>query len=207
MNDAQLMAEILKLTPFESTDDARLALVSSLETLGFLLPERLVAELEGALPPDCTSLLALGLSVRQRQPRVRAEKTAALSLERHTLERVQEICRVLGKLLAPELVGRLVAELPTQNAQAFAGRTAHSPLPPRARPAHVPPALPSRHLSEAEPGSESPLYRARPPAAHSQSVVSENPHGDNKLSSARGVTKEREHETLADPSSRDGNRS
>jgi uncharacterized protein (DUF2267 family) len=207
MTDAQLLAEILKLAPFESAEDARLALISTMETLGFLLPEPLVAELETVLPQDCTGLLALGVSVRQHHPRVRAEKAAALSLKRHTLEGVQEICRVLGMLLTPELVARLIAHLPAQLSEAFDGRMPHTPPQLRTRPLRVSTSLPSRHLGEDDPGRESPLYRTRPPSVHAASVASENPHGDSKLSSAHGATQEHEQKTLADTWWRPGNRS
>jgi uncharacterized protein (DUF2267 family) len=202
VNDAQLIEEILRRAPFENGDDAQLALVSCLETLGFMLPEPLVGALSAALPRACGALLSLGLSVRLRHPRVREDKSEPLSLNRQTLERVQEICRVLGELLPGELVARLVAELPAQLATALDGRAPHAQLPLRTRPSRVSASLPSHHLSDAVPGSTNPLYRGRPAGAHEASVASENPHGDSKLSSASGLTQEREHESLADTAAR-----
>ncbi len=53
-------------------------------------------------------------------------------------------------------------------------------------------------LAEGRPGSAHPLSEARPERAQSQSVArADNPHGDTKLSSATGLTQEREGETLA----------
>jgi uncharacterized protein (DUF2267 family) len=55
-----------------------------------------------------------------------------------------------------------------------------------------------RTLAEGRPGHSRPLYAARPDVAQTESVVrSDNPHGDTKLSSARGLTQEREGESLA----------
>jgi hypothetical protein len=53
-------------------------------------------------------------------------------------------------------------------------------------------------LAEASASSSRPLYAAQPQRAQSESVArSDNPHGETKLSSARGLTQEREDETLA----------
>ncbi len=54
-----------------------------------------------------------------------------------------------------------------------------------------------RTLAEGAAGGTHPLYAARPDRTQSHSVVAENPHGDTKLSSARGLTQEREEEDLA----------
>ncbi|MBX3231426.1 MAG: hypothetical protein KIT84_10810 [Labilithrix sp.] len=54
-------------------------------------------------------------------------------------------------------------------------------------------------LATGRPGSRHPISEARHAGAHAESVVrSDNPHGDMKLSSARGTTQEREHEDLAE---------
>jgi uncharacterized protein (DUF2267 family) len=126
MNYETLITKVMSLAPFSNADDARLALISSLETLGFLLPERLVQALASELPHECAAALSLGLSVGQRHPRVRGDKAQALPLSGQTLERVQEICSALGKLLAAELVASLVAELPAELASAFDGGAAHT---------------------------------------------------------------------------------
>jgi hypothetical protein len=53
-------------------------------------------------------------------------------------------------------------------------------------------------LATGRPGSRHPLSEARADRAHAHSVVrEENPHGATKLSSAPGLTQEREGETLA----------
>lgn len=56
----------------------------------------------------------------------------------------------------------------------------------------------SRPLSEARPTSHRPLSEAKPESAHAHSVArSDDPHADTKLSSASGLTQEREQESLA----------
>jgi hypothetical protein len=58
--------------------------------------------------------------------------------------------------------------------------------------------MPRRTLSEGKPGSRHPLSEARLDRAQSNSVArADEPHADTKLSSARGLTQERLHETLA----------
>lgn len=123
MNDAQLIAEILRRAPFVNGEDARKALVSCLETLGFALPEPVVRALMAELPVECQSLLSLGLFVRLRHPRVREDRAAPLALHRLTLERVQAVCAALAELLPRELVALLSRELPFQLATAFDGGT------------------------------------------------------------------------------------
>lgn len=55
-----------------------------------------------------------------------------------------------------------------------------------------------RSLSGGRPGSDRPLSEAAPHAAQQHSVAADdNPHADTKLSSAGGLTQEREKESLA----------
>lgn len=56
----------------------------------------------------------------------------------------------------------------------------------------------TRTLSEGRPGSRHPISEARPTQRQQHSVEDDNPHGDTKVSSATGLTQEREHETLAE---------
>jgi hypothetical protein len=196
MDYAQLTAELTRLAPFESAVDARLALASSLQTLGFLLPEHLVETLAAALPDDCASALHAGREENRRAAHSRALE-GVLPRSGQTLERIQEICGALAKLLPSELVGDLVRELPPPLARAFDGATAHHGEQ-AAHEARVRPE--TRHVSEARPGSAHSLASARPRGAQQESVATANPHRDTKLSSARGLTQEREGETLAETS-------
>jgi hypothetical protein len=67
-------------------------------------------------------------------------------------------------------------------------------------PEHEPVSLAHRHdIASGRPGSTRPLSAANPRVLEHRHSVARNgdPHGDTKLSSARGLTQEREGETLA----------
>ena len=115
----QLVGKIMGSVPIVRAADAERALVTCLETLGYLLPERLVASLQHALPERCAEPLALGASFAHRHA---SEDAGALRGE--TLERVQEVCRVLGRCLPPELIREIARALPAQLAWAFEDRAA-----------------------------------------------------------------------------------
>jgi len=190
---------IQKLTSFmPGHEDAERGLATTLETLGFLLPERLVRALEAALPAECSDPLALGLSASRLQLRTHGAVGGG-TLPRQVMERIQMICTALEPVLPPDLVPDLLRELPPPFQAAFGRHPTPSP-PLRAPRGTLASGRPGsgRPLSEAAPGSTHPLHSARPAAAHQESVQSSNPHGDTKLSSAHGTTQEREHETLAE---------
>ena len=52
-----------------------------------------------------------------------------------------------------------------------------------------------RPMSETAPGSSRPVSQAAPGPRHQNSVAERNPHADTKLSSAKGLTQEREGES------------
>lgn len=180
--------------------DAEHALASTLETLGFLLPERLVRALSAALPSECSDPLALGLSASRLQ--LRTHGSAGVqpdALPRPAMERIQMVCAALAPVLPPELVADLIRELPERFKVAFECE-ATQPMPTRVRRGTLASGRPgaAHPLSEATPGSTQPLHTAHPGRAHQNSVLAANPHADTKLSSARGTTQEREHHSLAE---------
>jgi uncharacterized protein (DUF2267 family) len=188
---------------FAGAEDAQRALTTALEALGYLLPARLVRELEAALPAQCTRSLRFGESVsasrREREPAIGERAPGVLSGA--TLERVQEVCAVLAATLPPALVESVARELPAQLSEAFEPRGLPG-LTPRRR--GLEPTLAGGRsgalhpISEAQTGSAHALSSSRPRPAQQGSLDEANPHGDSKLSSARGTTQEREHETLAE---------
>jgi len=106
-------------------------------------------------------------------------------------EHIVSVCEVIAEALSDGALGRLERALPSSIAALFVRRAGASDLPPRTA---------SRRgtLAEGRPGSTHPISEARPERAHGESVVrAENPHGDTKLSSSRGLTQERERESLA----------
>lgn len=87
------------------------------------------------------------------------------------------------------------------------GRVLPDPIGSRLEPPHhgLPPphvpgsgAVPLSTLAHGRPGSRHPISESAPPLGQSSSVVkSDDPHGETKLSSGRGLTQERLRETLA----------
>lgn len=190
MDQTTLRDALRRRAPFPNDADAQAALTETLATLGALLPERQRRALHDALPAAYSELLTShgAASASERGP-------AALH-EGRELERMQEVCALLGEVLPTELVVDLMRELPVLLAAAFSGSAAegapathHTPHTRRDG---------ARHLSEARPGATHTLANGRPGAAQQESVAADNPHQDSKLSSARGLTQERESESLAD---------
>jgi uncharacterized protein (DUF2267 family) len=107
------------------------------------------------------------------------------------VEHAEVVCAALGELLPTEAVERLRRELGPAIARLFEAREEPESLE-RSAPAA------GGTVATGRPGSRHPISEGRYDNAHSQSVVrSNNPHGQTKLSSARGLTQERERETLA----------
>jgi uncharacterized protein (DUF2267 family) len=108
------------------------------------------------------------------------------------VEHAAVVCQAVALLLSDGALYRLRQALPASIGGLFT-----RPEPPaRFEHVHLDPARGT--LAEGRPGSQHPLAEARPERAHSHSVVrTDNPHGDTKLSSATGLTQEREQETLA----------
>lgn len=108
------------------------------------------------------------------------------------VEQANIVCQTLAELVRGEVIQRLHRELPHAFGALLTAREALPPPPV----VHLHPER--RTLAEGRPGGTRPLYAAQPDRAHSQSVArSDDPHADVKLSSARGLTQEREEETLA----------
>jgi uncharacterized protein (DUF2267 family) len=108
------------------------------------------------------------------------------------VEHTAVVCQAVAEALSPGGLYRLRAALPEPIGALF---TPHEPAE-RFEHIHLDP---SHHtLAEGRPGSRHPVSESRPERAHAHSVArAENPHGDTKLSSAAGLTQEREQETLA----------
>ncbi len=143
-----------------------------------------------ALPEDLTEELRHGFYVG---PDPLIERLA--SVEHVPLSRAAEdaasVLRAMAELLPPPLLSRLRRALPPETGVLLEA-PAHE-----THAGHELPARPRRTLAEGRPGSRHPVSESRPPTGQSGSVASDNPHGDTKLSSSRGLTQEREAETLA----------
>ena len=165
--------------------------------------------LGGTLARAEAEALALVLPVELAAPLVRGERARAASggpaggglatrvaaaaqvpLGR-AVEHVASVCRALAERLPPAALERLRAALPADTAALFE--------PPVAAELEPKPHVARHTIAEGRPGSRHPLSEARPRGAQPDSLAaSDNPHGETKLSSSRGLTQEREHESLAD---------
>lgn len=152
------------------------------EALAQALPEHIGAYLRGGThgqefdTPEFYARVAIELGIR-----------SGIAVEQANI-----VCQAVAEAVGGEVVHRLQLELPRSMGALFELREPFEPPPS----VHLDPSR--RTLAEGRPGGTRPLYAARPDRAQSESVVrSENPHADEKLSSARGLTQEREEETLA----------
>lgn len=109
-------------------------------------------------------------------------------------EQVTIALHALGETIDPETRLRLVKVLPPDVATHFGSE--HFGAPPPHGVAHHGPTVST--LATGRPGSRHPLSESAPSSGHTHSVaVNDDPHGETKLSSSRGLTQERHHEDLA----------
>lgn len=203
-----VVEQLLESAPFASASEARSALRA---TLGALRAGLLDEEAE-ALALELDAPWAAPLRTGSYEGPLAPEefwRLAAFHEERRlpiAVEHAQVVCRVLGGLIGPLARQRLRQQLPWLARELEAPPAAEAPLaaehlrtapaPEHTLAAGRPGS--SRPLSEARPTSSRPLSEARPERAHAHSVArSDDPHADSKLSSARGLTQEREAESLA----------
>ena len=153
-----------------------------LQALAEDLPAPLAASLRGGVPHQDFNLAQLHARVASRTggPLGRA------------VELTDVVCQVLARALPPGTVYRVREALPEPMSALFTPREPAEEF----EYVHLEPGR--RTLAEGRPGSLHPLSEARPERAHSHSVTrADNPLGDTQLSSATGLTQEREQETLA----------
>ncbi|MDI3290009.1 DUF2267 domain-containing protein [Polyangium sp. 15x6] len=115
------------------------------------------------------------------------------------IEHTRLVLGILGEKLPETTRLRLRRHLTPELGELLAPREPLPPPPVRLRRPPEPELGKGNTLATGRPGSQKPLSEARPERAHAESVVrTENPHGETKLSSSRGLTQVREHETLAE---------
>jgi hypothetical protein len=114
------------------------------------------------------------------------------------VEHAVVVCRAIGGTLSEQAHARLERALSPELVALF---TPHEAPPP---PEH-PLAGAGHRLADGRPGSRHPISEAAPRAGQADSVATaDNPHADTKLSSARGLTQEREDESLSTGNPRSG---
>lgn len=181
-SEQPLLRRIRELAPCRDDAEARRALTSTLSVLSEQLYDEERAIVARVLPPELGA--ALERPRRPRAPglrrffrRVARREGLRLSLG---VEHAEVVCRVLAETLPEPALEQLRRSAP-ELAHLF-----HVPEP-------EPPPPPVSHETP-EPATPTP----GPHRAHRHSVArSDNPHADTRLSSAHGLTQEREGRTLA----------
>src|SRR5688572_26076544 len=194
---SQLITRVQSLAPFEDEDAARRACDATLMALRRGLTDDEADWLALDLGPALASTLLRGTPAADASLDGFHYWVSRLAGQRRSVacEQAQVVCRVLTELLSPSASARLRRCLPElRDLFALPGpeQPASGPHRLRADPA------PDHSLAGGAPGSERPLYAAQPQsdaqtpdatasAAHRHSVAAaSDPHGDSKLSSARG---------------------
>lgn len=206
IREETVIGRLLEVAPFATAAEARSALDATLTALRSALTDEEALALAEEIDAPWASPLRRGCFGGQLPPEEIYRVAAAHEERRLSIatEHVQVVCRVLGGLLSPEARERLIHELPLLAPELEPPEPGAPAGPERLR---APPAAEhtlaagrpgsSRPLSDARPSPWS-LADARPERAHEHSVArSDDPHHDTKLSSARGLTQEREGESLA----------
>jgi uncharacterized protein (DUF2267 family) len=178
-------------------EDVERATRAALLTLGERIDEPDARALASSLaPPLATVLLAphpkaQSYGIAELFRRVARREHVRLGLAREHAEAVFE---VLGSCASPDALARLRRGLPPEIFALFGhvDRTQHTPEAAYADRRH-------HDLASGRPGSAHPICESNGDRAHRHSVArNADPHGDTKLSGARGLTQESLHETLAE---------
>jgi uncharacterized protein (DUF2267 family) len=203
-----IVQRVQELAPFEDAERVQGALVATLHVLRQRLTSEEAQWLAQELPEPLSRVLLEAsyesdFTVHEFFERVAQHEKVRPGI---AVERVQVVCRAIAEILSAEALRRLKVHLP-EYASLFCPPELTAPpdqayVLKRAEPddrtlAGGRPGG-SRPISESRPGSRRPLSEARPDRAHTHSVArSSEPHAETKLSSTRGLTQEREHESLA----------
>ena len=196
-----IIARVRELGPFTGDDDATRAVASTLQALARLLTRDERDELAAALPAELRHVVPATRdqpSAKESDLYLWVAVIQGIPLNR-AVEHVQIACRALAEQLPEAIRSRLQRNLREIGAlfapAALAEPNSDRPPPPIAH-----------DLAEGHEGGRHPLATANPALmAHRHSVArNADPHSDSRLSSARGLTQEREDETFAtgEPGSR-----
>ena len=179
-------------------ETAKRALRATLAVLGERLVDDEAAALAALLPAELAPAVGnveydADFGSADLYERVgRRELTAAGAAKEHA----EMVLGALGDCLDDDLRTRLARALPRQVGEVLLGRPAWDEPPPHGTPAR---AETVATLAMGRTGSRHPLCDATAPAGQAHSVASNpSPHDATKLSTSRGLTQERLHESLAD---------
>ena len=194
MEYARFLEHVTERAGLPTTTASAVVTQTVCHTLGECLAPATARRLADELPDE----LAAGL--REAGHGNRLELQPWLERISHEAKVRMSVALELSAAVAMTLAEAIPEHVAEAVRQELSAPIAHLFQPPPQLHAPSAPRLdPRRHtLAEGQPGSEQPLYAARPNRAQSESVVNAaNPHGDTKLSSATGLTQEREEESLA----------
>ena len=201
MRYEDFVAEVALRGGFEDTGAAERAIAVVARVLGErLLPEEKLA-MAAALPDPVAHRLLEARYERDFDVTELYDRVARGTALRHGfgIEHTQTVCQVLGEQLPEDVRLRFARTLPAEIHVLFTPRARGPVLP---RPVHGRPDVEpgaGTTLASGRPGSRHAVGDTQADPAHSQSVArSDNPHGETKVSSARGTTQERLRETLAE---------
>jgi uncharacterized protein (DUF2267 family) len=194
MTDEELLEQVAAHAGCQDHAEAERAIRAVFEALAERLSRSEAVLLAEALPPRLAEPLRHGVFDREfdledlYQRVARNEGVKRNSAVEHT----QTVCQAVADAIPGDVLRRLQQLLPEPLAALFLPRAPVDDFAPRRT-------TPRRDtLAEGRPGSRHPISEARADHAHGESVVrSDNPHADTKLSSAKGLTQEREQESLA----------
>ncbi|MBI2393736.1 MAG: DUF2267 domain-containing protein [Deltaproteobacteria bacterium] len=142
-------------------------------------------------PADASSLSSAGELYDRVAERIGADRGVAL-------EESQVVLQVLAEHVDPEVLVRVRKRLPQDLAVLLSPRPAFI-APPRNPPSIREVPTPRDTLATGRVGSKHPLSEAEPDRAHQNSIAKNpDPHGDTKLSSARGLRQQQLHDSVAD---------
>jgi uncharacterized protein (DUF2267 family) len=196
-SEREILQRICERGPFRGESAARRALTATLASLGERLFEEERKHIVAELSPDIASLLLQRGSAQKASLDAFVASVARRERVRASLaiEHAQIVCAVIAELLLPSTRQVLCKKLP-ELAQLF-----EVPKQPPAA-SHDPhqPAGAPHDLAEGRPGGTHPIATSDTTTlAHRHSVArSTDPQADTRLSSARGLTQEREDRTLAE---------
>lgn len=194
MTHDEFLARVTERTGLTGPEEASRVARAVLGVVGERLGRREVQRLAEDLPAPLTGMLRSDGPPQDFDEGALYARVAGREHVRpgFAVEHTGVVCQVLAEALPEAALHRLHEDLPGPLGALF------TPRERRERFEYVHAEARHGSLAEGAPGSRHPLSEARPERAHTHSVArSDNPHGDTKLSSASGLTQEREHSTLA----------
>lgn len=201
MHHEQFVEEVQRRAGLGSEEDAERVVYVTVRALGERLDTDEATALAGKLPAQLGARLRMAqyerdFDVDELYARVARREGVAPGFG---AEHAQTVCQVLGEAMGPELRRRFALHLGPDFGALFEPRFVTSPPP---RPVHIDPEVTAGEgvtLASGRPGSRQPVSSSAADRAHSESVArSDDPHGDTKLSSSRGLTQQRQGDSMAE---------